>query len=154
METGITHDQVFTAIEALKQTMIYEGLKTIEQSKDSLPPQVLLQQPVTFIDALDRVSSFHLDWIDSHEAFLAVLKCRFRNYGHQMIENGRFAIQASKTKRDINLNKPWNVCLFPGQEYDMSMLFQDPNRGNDTSCTSCTSCHEICPGKPGDEITW
>jgi hypothetical protein len=32
-----------------------------------IPPQVLLQQPVVFRDALDRVTPVHLDFIDSAE---------------------------------------------------------------------------------------
>jgi hypothetical protein len=32
-----------------------------------IPPQVLFQQPVVFRDALDRVTPFHLDFIDSAE---------------------------------------------------------------------------------------
>lgn len=116
-----------------------------------LPPQVLLQKPVMFLDALDRLAPIHLEWINSHEAFFAVLKVRFKQVGLQMIESGRFALQATKTKRDVDLNRPWDSCMYPGQAYDMSMLFRD-------QCSSpnnlCTACHYPCSGNPGEEVTW
>jgi hypothetical protein len=37
------------------------------RSQTQIPPQVLLQQPVVFRDALDRVTPVHLDFIDSAE---------------------------------------------------------------------------------------
>lgn len=126
-------------------------LKAISQNQNSIPPQILLQKPVIFLDALDRLAPFHLEWIDSHEAFLAVLKIRFKDHGLQMVESGRFALQASKTKKDVDLNRPWNICLFPGQEYDMSMLFRDPNSENNTNCMAC---HHICSGKAEEDIIW
>jgi cytochrome c553 len=104
-----------------------------------------------FLDALDRLAPIHLEWINSHEAFLAVLKVRFKHHGIQLIENGRFALQASKTKRDVNLNRPWEICLHPGQEYDMSMLFQD---SSSPAATTCASCHHTNQGKMDEDITW
>jgi hypothetical protein len=100
-----------------------QTLTAVQKIQSSLPPQVSLQKPVIFLDALDRLAPIHLEWINSQEAFLAVLKVRFKHVGLRMIEDGRFALQATATKRDINLNRPWEVCFYPGQAYDMSMLF-------------------------------
>jgi hypothetical protein len=128
---------------------MFNALKGIQ---NAIPPQILLQKPVMFLDALDRLAPIHLEWINSREAFLAVLKVRFKNVGRRMIEDGKFALQATKTKRDINLERPWEVCMKPGQEYDMSMLFQDPGSGDMT--TVCTGCRSVCSGEAGEEITW
>jgi hypothetical protein len=68
-----------------------------------------------------------------------------------MIENGLFALQAIKTIQDVNLNRQWEFCLHPGQEYDMSMLFQD---SSSPTATICTSCHYVCSGKTGEDIIW
>lgn len=126
-------------------------LTTLRKIQDSLPPQVLLQQPVMFLDALNRLAPIHLEWINSYEAFLAVLKVRFQHLGLRMVEKGRFALQATKTKRDVDLRRPWEVCLSPGQAYDMSMLFRD---SSSRLTTICTTCHHICPGVAGEDITW
>lgn len=104
-----------------------------------------------FLDALDRLAPFHLEWINSYEAFLAVLKVRFKYQGFHMIENGHFALQASKTKRDVDLTRPWEVCLQPGQEYDMSILFLENGSPENTKCTFCF-CESS--GTPGQDITW
>lgn len=128
-----------------------QHLETLQKIQENLPAQVLLQKPVMFLDALDRLAPIHLEWINSQEAFLAVLKVRFKHLGLRMIENGRFALQATKTKRDVNLDTPWEVCLLPGQTYDMSMLFRASS--SDTT-TTCTACHHTCSGKADEDITW
>ncbi|ERF77094.1 hypothetical protein EPUS_06312 [Endocarpon pusillum Z07020] len=106
----------------------------LQKIQDSLPLQVMLQKPVMFLDALDRLAPIHLEWINSHEAFFAVLKVRFKHVGLQMIKSGQFALQATKRKRDVDLNRPWDSCLYPGQAYDMT-------------------CHYLCFDNPGEEIT-
>lgn len=103
------------------------------------------------LDALDRLAPVHLEWINSFKAFLAVLKVRFEHNGLQMIKDGRFVLQATKTKRDVDLSRPWDSCLLPGQAYDMSMLFQDPDS---IASVTCISCHDKCSGKAGEDITW
>lgn len=128
-----------------------QTFKAIQNIQKSLPPQILMQKPVMFLDALDRLAPIHLEWINSREAFLAVLKVRFKHNGLQMIEEGRFVVQATKSKRDIDLNTPWEICLLPGQEYDMSMLFDDPRPSSETVCTFCG---QLCPGNTGEDITW
>ena len=128
-----------------------QTLNALQMIQGSLPPQVMLQKPVMFLDALDRLAPFHLEWINSHEAFLAVLKVRFRSHGLRMVENGHFALQDTKMKRDIDMARPWEACLFPGQECDMSMLFRVQS-SDDT--TSCANCHHMCSGKAGEDITW
>jgi len=73
-----------------------------------IPPQVLLQEPVILHDALGRSSAFHLDFIDSPEAFLAVLRIRFQDCGLSKIENEEFALEDAVLKHDINLKSPWS----------------------------------------------
>ena len=119
--------------------------------QDNLPSQVLLQKPVMFLDALDRLAPIHLEWINSYEAFLAVLKVRFKHVGLKMVKNGQFALQATKTKKDVDLSRPWDVCLYPGQTYDMSMLFRDSGSSPNSLCTAC---HYPSSGEPDEQITW
>ena len=45
-----------------------------------VPPRVLLQKPVTLLDACGEVAAFHLEFIGSLEAFIAVLKTRFKHW--------------------------------------------------------------------------
>lgn len=128
-----------------------EILKVLRAIQEAIPPQVLLQKPVMFLDALGRLAPIHLDWINSYEAFLAVLKVRFKHHGLHLIEEKCFVLQATRTKRDVNFNLPWDCCLIPGQEYDMSMIFQHPGAATEAICVSC---HHACAGQAGNDVTW
>jgi hypothetical protein len=72
------------------------------------PPQVLLQEPVILHDARGRISPFHLDFINSTEAFLAVLRVRFQDLGRTKIERGEFSIEDTARNLDINLKQSWD----------------------------------------------
>ena len=66
-------NQILSIIELQNRTtqsIFYEMTSFAAQfrSQTQIPPQVLLQQPVVFRDALDRVTPVHLDFIDSAEA--------------------------------------------------------------------------------------
>jgi hypothetical protein len=128
---------------------MFEKFQSIQ---NSIPPQIALQKPIMFLDALDRLAPIHLEWINSWEAFMAVLKVRFKHVGLHMIESGQFALQATKIKQDINKRRPWEACFRPGQEYDMSMLFQESTLGSRSM--TCTTCHHTCAGEAGEDITW
>jgi hypothetical protein len=69
-----------------------KSLQILEVIHSNLPSQITQQQPVIFRDALDRVAPIHLEWINSWEAFLAVLKVRFKERGLRKIENMEFAL--------------------------------------------------------------
>lgn len=94
----------------------------------TLPPQVLLQQPVILLDAFGKLAPFHLEFIDSLESFTAVLKIRFRkagvtSAGIAKIDNSEYTIQETRKGRSIDIEKPWSKVFEPGQEVDMSILF-------------------------------
>lgn len=132
----------------MQQTEIF---KTLQAIQSSIPAQVLLQKPIIFLDALGRQAPIHLEWVDSYEAFLAVLKVRFKHHGLQLIKDNCFVVRATKQRHDVDFNKPWNSCVFPGQGYDMSMLFQGLESA---SSVICVGCRRSCVGNAGEEITW
>ena len=62
-----------------------------------------------------------------------MLKVNFKKVGRaaEKIENGEFAMNDASTKHDIDLGTDWDVCFFPGQRVEMSMVFeQQQNTGN------------------------
>jgi len=104
-----------------------------------------------FPDALDRLAPIHWEWINSWDAFIAILKVRFKNTGLKKIEKGKFAVRSTKTDRDLDIRRPWEASIFRGQLYDMSMLFREVNG----SCpTSCVVCSHFCEGETGQDIKW
>lgn len=56
------HEEKYTRLLAL-----VNDLPTRIRLESEIPPQVLLQKPVTFLDALGRVAPMHLDFINSVE---------------------------------------------------------------------------------------
>jgi hypothetical protein len=58
------------------------------------------------LDALDRLAFIHLEWINSWEAFMAVLKVGFEHVSLHMVESGHFALQATRIKQDIGKRRP------------------------------------------------
>ena len=105
-----------------------EDMRLMLQLQANVPPQVMLQQPVIFLDPFGKTSPFHLDFVDSSECFMAVLKARFTNAGVppaglSRLDNHEFVIQDSRRNRPINLTNNWASVFRPGQSVDMSMIF-------------------------------
>jgi hypothetical protein len=123
----------------------------LENICNALPPQIERQQPVIFRDALNRVAPIHLEWINSHEAFLAVLEVRFKDVGIEKVRRGEFALQKAGATTDIDLRKPWEACFRPGQQVDMSIIFKQHGPWNMAVCPVCN--HE-CFGETSSEIEW
>ena len=133
----------------------FHSYKLLERLCTVISPQVQRQQPVTFRDALDRVAPIHLEWVSSHEAFMAVLKIQFKHIGLSKIEKGEFVVQALGSTDDIDLSdpsKPWESCFVPGQHVNMSMTFKRRDIATSVSCPACNCEHD--GGSSSIEITW
>ncbi|KAF6230035.1 hypothetical protein HO133_004373 [Letharia lupina] len=105
-----------------------EDMRNMLQLQAEVPPQVMLQQPVIFLDPFGKTAPFHLEFVDSSECFMAVLKARFSNAGVtpaglSKLDNHDFLIQDSPRRRPIDLKKNWASVFRPGQNVDMSMIF-------------------------------
>ena len=105
-----------------------DDMRMMLQLQAHVPPQVMLQQPVTFLDPFGKTAPFHLDFIDSSECFMAVLRARFSSAdvssaGLSKLDNHEFLIQDSRRRRPIDLKKNWSSVFRPGQNVDMSMTF-------------------------------
>ena len=127
---SIDQRQIFMALSNQNKQLMQsiEDMKAMLQLQATVPPQILLQQPVIFLDPFGRTAPFHLEFIDSSECFIAVLKARFSNAGVtpaglSKLENHDFLLQDSRRRRPINLKKNWSSVFQPGQKVDMSMVF-------------------------------
>jgi hypothetical protein len=58
---------------------IYQMALDMQKLQFQLSPQVDRQQPVYFEDAHGRIAPFHIEFINSFEAFQAVMEVRFRH---------------------------------------------------------------------------
>jgi hypothetical protein len=72
-----------------------------------MPPQIQLQEPVILHDALGRITPFHLDFINSQKAFVAVLRARFEHLGLEKIDRDEFLLEDATRNRALSLVGPW-----------------------------------------------
>ncbi|KAL9034434.1 MAG: hypothetical protein Q9214_007042 [Letrouitia sp. 1 TL-2023] len=143
-QSGHTHKQVLaigTSIDNLtrqnskaqreNQNAMMQLLCEI-RNLQGLPPQVLLPQPVILEDACGDIYPFHLTFIPSLEALVAVLKLRFETIGVspaglRKLEREEFIFR--ERDYEISVRRPWASVFKPGQKVDMNMLYhwQTPN---------------------------
>ena len=105
-----------------------EDMRMMMQLQAKVPPQVPLQHPVLLLDPFGKTAPFHLDFVDSMDCFMAVLKARFSNAGVtsaglSKLDNHEFLIQDSRRRRPLDLKMSWASVFRPGQTVDMSMIF-------------------------------
>ncbi|KAF2674070.1 hypothetical protein BT63DRAFT_380723 [Microthyrium microscopicum] len=115
-----------------------------------MPGQVQRQQPVYLVDALNRLMPFHLEFIRSSDALLAVLKDNVKGTGcgPNMIDDRSFILEESATRLEIDLDEPWENCFRPGQKVAMSMVFKQQS----VQTTGCPRCGAVNKGSPDEEI--
>ena len=121
-----------------------QNMRQMLALQTTLPPQVFLQQPVILLDPFGKFLPFHLEFIDSRECFVAVLRARFSNAGVSdaglsKLDNCEFAIEDTRRKKPIDIGRPWDRVLRPGQEVDMRMTFHR------FACppSTCPGCLEV-----------
>lgn len=131
-----------------------DDLRCMLQTQAAIPPQVMLQQPVILLDPFAKTAPFHLEFIDSPECFLAVLKVRFSKAGVtreglSKLDNRDFVIQDTRRRRPIDLKQNWGAVFRPGQNVDMSMVFHR------FACppSTCPACLEA-NGDDDEQVYW
>ena len=122
------------------------------QLHTGMPAQVLLQNPVIMLDACGKIAPFHLEFITSAEAFLSILKIRFKHagvspQGLKKIDSSEFVLRDKQN--DISLSNTWERILQPGQRVDMSMLFH--RFQPEGKCPACRHENAVIDDS---EVTW
>ncbi|RYP75160.1 hypothetical protein DL770_007468 [Monosporascus sp. CRB-9-2] len=139
-----------TAKIAQTNLRVFQMIFDIHQFILQVPLQINRQQPVYMIDAFGKESPFHLEFVRSAEALIAILKVNFKSTGSgpRMIERGEFVIEDDGTKRDIDLASDWESCFSPGQRVSMSMVFSR------RAASSCPGCGSISKSASDQEVIW
>ena len=111
-----------------RSVQAFEDVRSMLQIQKEVPPQIMLQQPVILLDACGKIAPFHLEFVDSLEAFVAVMLVRFRQAGIsqgglQKLANLEFTLRDTGRKKPIDLTRPWCSVLKPGQLIDMNVLY-------------------------------
>ncbi|OCK75081.1 hypothetical protein K432DRAFT_271905, partial [Lepidopterella palustris CBS 459.81] len=78
----------------------------------------------TLDDPIGRTCPVDVRFVNSWEAFYAVIETRFRTHpGHKKIQRKEFTFREASTGRDISRVQPWNNAFVAGERYEMSMVF-------------------------------
>jgi len=141
--------EIRTAVREVRETNL-QVYQMVLEMQTTLPSQVKRQQSVYFLDAWGRFSPFHLEFINSWDAFLAVLKVRFKHCGLGKIEKNQYVLEEANSKRPIDIRRPWETCFLPGQHVNMDMCFEE--RG--TSKNSCPVCQLFESARIDEAIDW
>ena len=129
---------------------VFQAVLELHNIIKRIPGQVERQQPVFLIDGLGRAYPFHLEFIRSAEAFVAVLAINFKKLGDdKKILNREFVIEDSTSKLDIDLEADWDLCFSPGQRVEMSMVYQQLEVSG-----TCPSCRADCSSHEDRETEW
>jgi hypothetical protein len=119
-----------------------------------LPAQVDRQQPIYFEDAHGRLVPFHTEFINSFEAFQAVMEVRFRHVpGLKKFQRRQYLLQEPGSKRKLDLQAPWESVFLPGRRVVMGMVFQTPQIST-SSCPGCQIQNAALSKFPQNEVQW
>jgi hypothetical protein len=119
-----------------------------------LPLQIDRQQPVYFEDAHGRLAPFHVEFINSLEAFQAVMEVRFRHVpGLKKFLRREYLLQEPGRKRKLNLQAPWELLFLPGRRVVMSMIFQTPQTST-SSCPGCQTENDVSTNDLHSDVQW
>ncbi|KAF2677018.1 hypothetical protein K458DRAFT_447159 [Lentithecium fluviatile CBS 122367] len=134
---------------------IFNMVRDIHKFFSGLPYQIQRDQPVYMIDAFGRWTPFHLEFIRSSDALLAVLRVNFEaaGVGTEKIDRRQIAFEDAATRREIDIAKNWESCFRPGQRVAMSVIFEDTSRGV-TRLSTCPHCLTEQQGTSDSDIEW
>ncbi|KAE8442530.1 hypothetical protein EG329_003245 [Mollisiaceae sp. DMI_Dod_QoI] len=99
---------------------IYSIVLNMQELQQNMPPQIDRQQPVIFDDAHGRIAPFHVEFINSFEAFQAVMEVRFRHVpGLKKVQKKEYRVEESLSHRMVNLRSTWESVFLPGRKFNM-----------------------------------
>lgn len=122
----------------------YEAVIAIQRVLPSHCERAMFRDPFILEDAIGRISPVHMDFVNSWDAFDAILRLRFQNFqGYDKVQKREFIFQEHATRREIARSRPWECAFLPGQRIDMSFVFKKKSgtgRGDNIKLMSELSC--------------
>lgn len=134
-------------------TKIYQMVLDMQKAfQTQLPPQIDRQQPVYFEDAHGRITPFHIEFINSLDAFQAVMEARFRHVpGLKKVRRGEYLLLEANSKRKLDLQAQWDSVFLPGRKVVMSMTFQTPKIST-SLCPGCQTENKVPADQSQSEV--
>jgi len=115
--------------------------------------RTLAHEPFMLEDALGRITPVHMQFVNSWEAFDAILEVRFRNApGYKKVQGRKYTLQEQKTRKEISRARPWDASFLPGQKIDMTLIFR--SRKGESNGAVCPACLAPSLETKDGEIQW
>jgi hypothetical protein len=113
MVANPTNQQTSQDLQAVMLNVVETNMKTYQMVLDmqsiiqhQLPVQINRQQPIYFEDAHGRFAPFHIEFINSLEAFQAVMEVRFRHVpGLKKFQRREYLLQEPGSKRKLSFEE-------------------------------------------------
>ncbi|KAF2092431.1 hypothetical protein NA57DRAFT_50298 [Rhizodiscina lignyota] len=134
----------------------YRAVVTLQNSLPSRLERSLIQEPFILEDAIGRIAPVHLQFINSWDAFEAVIDARFKGIqGHRKVMDKEYTLQDHTSGIEVSRKRPWEGAFLPGGRIDMSFVFGDdlPAAAKESGA-SCPNCHTASDGATDLEIRW
>lgn len=143
----------------------YKAVLLLQTALPSQLERVLFDDLFVLEDAIGRLILVHLRFVDSWQAFEAVLESRFRGIpGHDKIRRGEYVLQDRATGVEVSRKRHWDGAFVPKQTVDMSMVFESRTSHIDSLDTSheqvifdqstCPGCKRIIAGPTDVDAVW
>ena len=134
----------------------YEAVVAVQRILPSHLERTMFRDPFILEDAIGRISPVHMDFINSWDAFDAILRMRFKDVqGYKKVQNKEYVFQDHATKREVKRIRTWEGAFLPGQRIDMSLVFtKKMKEAEDVPSTSCPNCRASSAHVLESEIQW
>ncbi|KUJ09638.1 uncharacterized protein LY89DRAFT_597775 [Mollisia scopiformis] len=135
----------------------FEAVVAIQRVLPSHLERSMFRDPFILEDAIGRISPVHMDFINSWEAFDAILRLRFQDVqGFKKVRNNEYILQEHTTKREIKRTRRWDLAFMPGQRIDMSLVFvkKEAEEAEEIQSTSCPNCRATSDKSQDSDIQW
>jgi hypothetical protein len=138
---------------------LYREILSLRLAFTSHIDRSISEEPFVLEDPIGRISLVHLRFVDSWDAFDAVMETRFRGkQGLRKIVNKQFTLEDARTGKEISRKRNIEDAILPGQRIAMAIIFlirlpiSKPTRAADV--WKCPRCQTICDESTDKSIQW
>ncbi|KAL9109190.1 MAG: hypothetical protein Q9227_006115 [Pyrenula ochraceoflavens] len=132
-------------------TATYRVMLDVQASIQSNLGRSLVQEPCILEDAIGRVAPVHTQFVNSWEAFEAVLELQFKNFDDSgIIQDRQYILLEHTNKQEIIRSRPFEDVFLPGKKILMSVVLENEAIQE----PSCPRCEAALRSREESEVQW
>jgi hypothetical protein len=135
---------------------IYREVVAIRSSFSTRVDRTLCEDPFILEDAIGRIAPVHLRFINSWQAFDAVMEIRFQGKQRLLkIQKKEYVLQETATKLEISRLAEFSNAFLPGQKILMALVFKEKSNSEELkSDAQCPRCQTTSTEPANVDILW